>query len=678
MNPPAAASVATTLDELCINTVRTLAMDAVQQAESGHPGAPMGLAPLAYLLFTRHLKHNPADPTWPDRDRFVLSNGHASMLLYAALYLSGYDLSLEEIKNFRQWQSKTPGHPEHGHTAGVETTTGPLGQGFGNAVGMAVAEAHLAAEFNKGEHRIVDHFTWFICSDGDLMEGVSHEAASFAGHQKLGRLIGFYDDNNITIDGSTDLAYTDDAAKRFEAYGWHVTRVDDVNDLAAVEAAIAACKEETERPSLVVVKTHIGYGSPNRQDTAKAHGEALGAEEVDLTKKNLGWPTLEKFWVPDEALTHWRTARERGAAAQDTWRRQLIAYTKAFPNEAKDFSRRVVQRDLPTGWQSALPTFTKENGNVATRAASGTVLNAIGSKVPELFGGSADLTPSNNTLIKESGVFSADNRAGRYVHYGVREHGMASMMNGMALHGGILPYAGTFLIFSDYMRPSVRLAALMGAHVIYVYTHDSIGLGEDGPTHQPIEHLSSLRAIPNMTLIRPADAAEVVEAWRAALGHKSGPVALALTRQKVPFIDRAALGSKPDDAAKGGYVLAAGGDSPDVVILSSGSEVALALKAREQLLTTHEIRARVVSMPSHEIFARQSQAYRDLVLPPNVKRVAIEAAHPMSWYRWVGSDGAVIGLERFGASAPHEAIYKGLGITADAVVESVRAVLGRQ
>ncbi len=673
MTPSAAANVATSLDELCINSIRTLAMDAVQQAESGHPGAPMGLAPLAYVLFTRHLKHNPADPTWPDRDRFVLSNGHASMLLYTSLYLSGYDLSLEEIKNFRQWGSKTPGHPEYGHTPGVETTTGPLGQGFGNAVGMAVAEAHLAATFNKNDHAIVDHFTWFICSDGDLMEGVSHEAASFAGHQKLGRLIGFYDDNNITIDGSTDLAYSDDARKRFEAYGWHVLRVDDVNDLGALEAAIATCKKETARPSLVIVKTHIGYGSPNRQDTAKAHGEALGAEEVDLSKKNLGWSTLDKFWVPDEALAHWRTARERGAAAHDAWRRQLIAYTKAHPNDAKEFSRRVVQRDLPAGWQSALPTFTKENGSVATRAASGTVLNAVGSKIPELFGGSADLTPSNNTLIKESGVFSAENRAGRYVHYGVREHAMASMMNGIALHGGMLPYAGTFLIFSDYMRPAVRLAALMGVHVIYVYTHDSIGLGEDGPTHQPVEHLSSLRAIPNMTLIRPADAAEVVEAWRIALAHKGGPVALALTRQKLSFIDRVALGSKPEDASKGGYVLAAG---DDIAILSSGSEVAIALTAREQL-SAAGIRARVVSMPCHEVFAQQSPEYRDAVLPPNVKRVAVEAAHPMSWYRWVGLDGAVVGLERFGASAKYEAIYKGLGITAEAVAEAARRVLGR-
>lgn len=679
MRSPAAAAgtVATSLDELCINTVRTLAMDAVQKAESGHPGAPMALAPLAYLLFTRHLKHNPADPSWPDRDRFVLSNGHASMLLYASLYLSGYDLSLEEIKNFRQWGSKTPGHPEHGHTPGVETTTGPLGQGFGNAVGMAVAEAHVAALFNKAEHRIVDHHTWFICSDGDLMEGLSHEAASFAGHQKLGRLIGFYDDNNITIDGSTDLAYSDDASKRFAGYGWHVLRVDDVNDLSALESAIAECEAETTRPSLVIVRTHIGYGSPNRQDTAKAHGEALGAEEVDLSKKNLGWPTLEKFWVPDDALAHWRTARERGAAAHDAWRRQLIAYAKAHPNEAKEFSRRVVQRELPTGWQAALPTFTKENGNVATRAASGSVLNAVAAKIPELFGGSADLTPSNNTLIKDGGVFSAENRAGRYVHYGVREHAMAAMMNGIALHGGMIPYGGTFLIFSDYMRPSVRLAALMGVHVVYVYTHDSIGLGEDGPTHQPIEHLSALRAIPNMTLIRPADAAEVVEAWRIALTHTSGPVALALTRQKLAFIDRAALGSDVADAARGGYVLAGGDGEADVAILSTGSEVALALEARERLRDEHAIRARVVSIPCHEIFARQPETYRNGVLPQNVKRVAIEAAHPMSWYRWVGTDGAVIGLERFGASAPYEKIYEGLGITANAVVEAVRRVLNR-
>ncbi|HEV8362384.1 MAG TPA: transketolase [Gemmatimonadaceae bacterium] len=668
-------TVATSLDELCINTVRTLAMDAVQKAESGHPGAPMALAPLAYLLFTRHLKHNPADPTWPDRDRFVLSNGHASMLLYSVLYLTGYDLSLDEIKNFRQWGSKTPGHPEHGHTPGVETTTGPLGQGFGNAVGMAVAEAQLAATFNKTDNHIVDHFTWFICSDGDLMEGLSHEAASFAGHQRLGRLIGFYDDNNITIDGSTDLAYSDDVARRFDGYGWHVHRVDDVNDLAVLESAIAACKAETDRPSLVIVKTHIGYGSPNRQDSAKAHGEALGAEEVDLTKKNLGWPTLEKFWVPEEALTHWRTTRERGAAAHDQWRRQLIAYAKAYPNEAKEFSRRVVQRELPAGWQSSLPTFTKENGSVATRAASGTVLNAIGLKIPELFGGSADLTPSNNTLIKDAGVFSAANRTGRYVHYGVREHAMASMMSGIALHGGLIPYGGTFLIFSDYMRPSVRLAALMGVHVVYVYTHDSIGLGEDGPTHQPIEHLSALRAIPNMTLIRPADSAEVVEAWRIALTHKTGPVALALTRQKLAFIDRAALGSKPEDAARGGYVIA-GADANDVAILSSGSEVAIALKAREQL-AAEGIQARVVSMPCHEIFAHMPIEYRNSVLPPNVKRVAIEAAHPMSWYRWVGIDGAVVGLERFGASAKYEDIYKHLGITAEAVVLAVKRVLGR-
>jgi transketolase len=445
--------------------------------------------------------------------------------------------------------------------------------------------------------------------------------------------------------------------------------VDDVNDLAALDSAIATCKAERERPSLVIVKTHIGFGSPNRQGTAKAHGEALGAEEVDLTKKNLGWPTLDKFHVPDEALAHWRKTAERGAVAQDAWRRQLIAYTKAHPDAAKEFSRRVVQRDLPPGWQAVLPTFTKENGNVATRAASGTVINAIATKIPELFGGSADLTPSNNTLIKDAGVFSAENRGGRYVHYGVREHAMAAMMNGIALHGGLIPYAGTFLIFSDYMRPSVRLAALMGAHVIFVYTHDSIGLGEDGPTHQPIEQLSSLRAIPNLTVLRPADAGEVTEAWRIALLQRRGPVALALTRQKVAFIDRASLGSNLSDAARGGYVLAGGSATPDIVLLSSGSEVAIALKAREQL-GAQGITARVVSMPSHEIFAAQPADYRDSVLPPGVKRVAVEAAHPMSWYRWVG-------LERFGASAPYEAIYQGLGITPAAVADAARRVLGR-
>jgi transketolase len=453
------------LEQLCINTIRTLAMDAVQKADSGHPGTPMALAPLAYVLFTRHMRHNPADPTWPNRDRFVLSCGHASMLLYSSLYLSGYGLELEDLKQFRQWQSKTPGHPEYGHTAGVETTTGPLGQGLSNAVGMAMAEAHLAAVFNRDGHSIVDHYTYFICSDGDLMEGISHEASSFAGHYKFGKLIGFYDDNHITIDGPTELTYTDDAAMRFEAYGWHVQHVSDINDLDALDSAIDAAKRVTDRPSMIICRTHIGYGSPNKQDTSKAHGEALGEEEIKLTKRALGWPSEEPFYVPEEALAQWRKVRERGAAYHEGWRRQLIAYSKAHPDLAKELGRRL-QGDLPTGWESAIPTFTKDNGNVASRAASGAVLGALADKVPELLGGSADLTPSNNTQPKSFKEFSPNDFAARYVHYGIREHGMAGIMNGLALHGGVIPYGGTFLIFSDYMRPSQRLAALLHQRVI--------------------------------------------------------------------------------------------------------------------------------------------------------------------------------------------------------------------
>jgi transketolase len=667
------ATTATTLDSLCINTIRTLAMDAVQKAESGHPGAPMGLAPLAYALFTRHMRHNPADPTWPNRDRFVLSNGHASMLLYASLFLSGYDLTLDDLKQFRQWESRTPGHPEHGYTPGVETTTGPLGQGFGNAVGMAVAEAHLAAAFNHPGHDIVDHHTWFICSDGDLMEGISHEAASFAGHFKLGKLIGFYDDNHITIDGSTDLTFSDDVAQRFSAYGWHVSRVADVNDLDALDRAIEAARAEA-RPSLVIVRTHIGFGSPNRQDSAKAHGEPLGKDEVALTKQRLGWPTLEPFFVPDEALAHFRRAREKGEADQDDWRRALIAYSKAFPDEAKEFGRRL-RGDLPGGWQAAIPTFTNENGNVATRASSGIVLNALAARIPELVGGSADLSTSNLTTIKDAPRFTPENYAGRNVAFGIREHGMAAILNGVSLHGGLIPYGATFLIFSDYMRPSVRLAAFMHRQVIYVYTHDSIGLGEDGPTHQPIEQLSSLRAIPNMTVIRPGDANEVAEAWRAALLHRTGPVALVLTRQKVPLIDRAGRG-EASGLARGGYVLAeAHGAPPRVVLMASGSEVQIVLDAQQRLQSEFGIPTRVVSMPCHEFFLAQPNDYQTMVLPRDAKRIAVEAAHPMSWQRFVGTDGAVVGLERFGASAPYQRIYQELGLTVDRVVAIAKALV---
>jgi transketolase len=663
------------LDLLCINTVRTLAMDAVQKAENGHPGTAMALAPLAYVLFTRTMRHDPSDSKWPGRDRFVLSCGHASMLLYSCLYLSGYKLELDDLKQFRQWESRTPGHPEYGFTDGVETTTGPLGQGIANAVGMAVAEAHLAATFNKGEQKIVDHHTYFICSDGDLMEGISHEAASFAGHYKLGKLIGFYDDNRITIDGSTDLTFTDDTSKRFEAYGWQVLHISDVNDLSQIEGAIAQAQSDTERPTLVVTRTHIGFGSP-KQDSEKAHGEALGAENVLITKKNLGWPSMEPFFVPPDALAHWRKAKVRGAKFHTEWNAKQSLYAAMHADESIELDRRLLSRKLPTGWAKKIPTFTKENGSVASRAAFGMVLNATADALPELLGGSADLTPSNNTSVKTWTNFAPGAYDKRYVHFGIREHAMASIMNGMAVHGGVLPYGGTFLIFSDYMRPAVRLAAFMKAHVIYIYTHDSIGLGEDGPTHQPIEQLSSLRAIPFMTVIRPGDATETAVAWRVAVEHDSGPVALVLTRQKLAFIDRTVFASA-EGLARGAYVLAdpPGGKTPRVVLMSAGSEVELVLKAHQQL-AEQGVPSRVVSMPSMELFERETEAYRRSVLPEGVPRVAIEAAHPMSWYKWVGSNGTVIGLTRFGASAPYEKIYEGLGITAQKVVEAARALTG--
>jgi transketolase len=607
---------ATALDLLCINTVRTLSMDAVQQADSGHPGTPMALAPLGYVLFTRTMRFDPADPAWPNRDRFILSCGHASMLLYSCLYLTGYDLTLEDLKQFRQWGSKTPGHPEHGHTPGVETTTGPLGQGTGNAVGMAVAEAH--------------------------------------------------------IDGKTELTFTDDTAKRFEAYGWQVLHIADVNDLDAIEGAIAEAKDDAARPTLIITRTHIGYGSP-RQDSEKAHGEALGKENVVITKQNYGWPTLDTFYVPADALAEWRKAKDRGASCHAEWNARWKAYAGANPADAAEFERRLAGH-RPENWEAKLPTFTAENGAIATRAAFGAALNATADLLPELVGGSADLTPSNNTSVKAWQNFTPDSPGSRYVHFGIREHGMASIMNGMALHGGILPYGGTFLIFSDYMRPSVRLAALMGARVIYVYTHDSIGLGEDGPTHQPIEQLSSLRAIPGLTVVRPADANETAVAWKLAVDLPAGPLALILTRQKLPFIDRSKYGAA-EGLMQGAYVLAdpAGNAKPRVVLMASGSEVQLVIAAQTQL-AARGVASRVVSMPSMEVFERQPAAYQDAVLPPGVPRIAIEAAQPMSWYRWVGLSGAAIGLHRFGASSPYERIYKELGITADAVVDAALRV----
>ncbi|MCA2983742.1 MAG: transketolase [Gemmatimonas sp.] len=647
-------------------------MDAVQAAESGHPGTPMALAPLAYALYATHLRHDPAAPAWVDRDRFVLSVGHASMLLYGSLHLAGYDLPLEEIRNFRQWESLTPGHPEVHHTKGVETTTGPLGQGIANAVGFAVAEASLAATFNRPGHQIVDHYTYFIAGDGCLMEGISHEAASFAGHMKLGKLIGFFDDNGITIDGSTALTCSDDAAQRFAAYGWQVLQVDDVNDLAAIDAAIAEAKADTERPTLIITKTHIGFGSPNRQDSAKAHGEPLGKDEIALTKAAYGWPSTEPFFVPADALAHWREAAAQRAATHTEWKHTWQAYEAAHPELAREFERRM-KGELPPQLEQAFPVFDAKSGAVASRAASGAVINAIAGVVPELLGGSADLTGSNLTNVKGAQPFSAAQRDGRNFHFGIREHAMGAIMNGMGLHGGVIPYGGTFLVFSDYMRPAIRLAALMGVQAIYVFTHDSIGLGEDGPTHQPIEHLAALRCIPNLLVLRPADADEVSEAWRTALHHRSGPSAIVLTRQKLAYFGEPARAR--DGVKQGAYIVAdAAGHVPHVVLLASGSEVDVALTAREQL-SGHGVRARVVSCTSLERFAQQPVEYRHHVLPTGVPRVAVEAAHPMSWYRWVGDHGAIVGIESFGASAPAPVLFEKFGISADRVVQAARTVL---
>jgi len=668
---PLAGSASPETVRLAIDTVRTLTMDAVQAAESGHPGTPMALAPLAYALYGKHLRHDPAAPDWADRDRFVLSVGHASMLLYGTLHLAGYDLPLDDIKNFRQWESLTPGHPEVHHTKGVETTTGPLGQGVANAVGFAVAEAHLAATFNREGHAIVDHYTYFVAGDGCLMEGLSHEAASYAGHLKLGKLIGFFDDNGITIDGSTALTCSDDCAKRFEAYGWQVLHVDDVNDLASIDAAIAAAKADTQRPTMVITKTHIGFGSPNRQDTAKAHGEPLGQDEIALTKEGYGWPSREPFFVPDAALAHWRECTAQRAQTHAEWKTRWHAYAAAHPELAAELERRM-NGQLPASLDAAFPVFDATSGNVASRAASGVVINAIANTVPELLGGSADLTGSNLTNVKGATGFGADNRTGRNFHFGIREHAMGAIMNGMGLHGGVIPYGGTFLVFSDYMRPAVRLAALMGVQAIYVFTHDSIGLGEDGPTHQPIEHLAALRCIPNLLVLRPADADEVSEAWRVALHHRGGPSAIVLTRQKLSYFNEPTRAR--DGVKHGAYIVAdAAGHVPNVVLLASGSEVEIALAAREQL-SGEGIHARVVSCPSLELFAQQPVEYRHHVLPAGVPRVAVEAAHPMSWYRWVGEHGAIVGIETFGASAPAPVLYEKFGITAPHVVKAAKSV----
>jgi transketolase len=671
-----AAINATPLDELCINTIRCLSIDAVEKAKSGHPGLPMGDAAMAYVLWTRFLRYNPHDPKWPNRDRFVLSAGHGCMLLYSLLHLTGYDLPLEEIRNFRQWGSKTPGHPEHFLTPGVETTTGPLGQGFGNAVGMAIAGKYLAAHFNKPGHQLIDYTIYGICSDGDLMEGVSAEAASIAGFLGLDNLIFLYDNNHITIEGSTDLAFSqEDVAKRFEAYGWFVQRLDDGNDLDAVEGALQAARDEKERPSLIVARTHIAYGSPNKHDTAGAHGEPLGEDEVKATKQNLGWPLEPAFYIPLEALQHFRGGVPAGEKLQANWNQKLAAYRAAFPDSAKDWDL-YVNGQLPQGWKDKIPAFSAADKAIATRSASEKVLAAVAPSLPFFLGGAADLAPSTKTYVKGLGDFARGNYSAKNFHFGIREHAMGSIVNGMAI-SGLVPYGATFFIFSDYMRPTIRLAALMRVHSIFVYTHDSVFLGEDGPTHEPIEQLASIRAIPNVCLIRPADANETAVAWRLAIEHQGGPVLLVLTRQNLPILDRNRYASA-DGVERGAYVLVdSQGRAPEIILIASGSEVALAVESQEKL-AAEGTAVRVVSMPSWDLFEKQPQSYRDEVLPPAVTaRLAIEAASPFGWERYVGPKGAVIGLNRFGASAPYKVIAEHLGFTPANVVAQAHRLLGK-
>lgn len=658
------------IHDLVANTIRGLAMDAVQAAESGHPGLPMGMADVATVLWGKYLKHNPGYSRWPDRDRFVLSAGHGSMLLYSLLHLSGYPLPLEEIKNFRQWGSLTPGHPESHITPGVETTTGPLGQGLSNAVGMALAERWLAEHFNQPDYEIVNHHTYAIASDGDLMEGISHEVCALAGHLGLGKLIVFYDDNHITIDGPTDLAYSDDVSGRFQAYGWHTQKIDGHNP-TEIEAAIVEAQKQNGRPSLIACRTTIGFGSPNKQGTAHVHGEPLGEEELKLTKENLGWPLEPKFYIPDKAAEYLRQAGEDGAELQAEWEQLFSDYQAAYPHEAAEFIR-TITRQLPDGWQEGLPEF-EPGKKLATRASSGQVLTALAHNIPELVGGSADLTGSNKTLPKGETHLEREDFSGRYIHFGIREFGMGGIMNGMSLHGGIRPFGGTFLIFSDYMKHTIRLAALMEQPVIYVFTHDSIGLGEDGPTHQPVEQLIGLRAIPNLVVFRPADAGETAVGWQVALTRKHGPTALVLTRQGLPTLDPEKL-TPTTHASYGGYVLS-DAENPELILIGTGSEVHIALEA-QSLLAGEGIAARVVSLPSWELFEQQPAYYKESVLPANIKaRVSIEAAAPHGWERYTGLDGAIIGLNRFGASAPYEEVYEGLGITAEAMVEAAKHVL---
>ncbi len=677
------------LDNLCINTIRFLSVDAVQKANSGHPGMPMGAAPMAYVLWTRFLKHNPSNPKWFDRDRFILSAGHGSMLLYSMLYLTGYDLPLEQIKQFRQMGSLAPGHPEYGLTPGVEVTTGPLGQGFANGVGMAIAEAHLASKFNQPKHKVIDHYTYAIVSDGDLMEGVASEAASLAGELKLGKLIYLYDDNRITLSASTKLNFTEDRAKRFDAYGWQTITVEDGNDIDSIETAIREAQNETQRPSLILVRTHIGYGAPHKQDTYEAHGSPLGVEEVKLAKQNLGWPIDPPFYVPDEVYKHFRMALEKGQVSESEWNSELISYAMESPDKANELQQ-MINGKLPNGWDTDIPVFPADTKGVSTRVASGKIMNAIAPKLPQLFGGSADLNPSTMTALTGMGDFQpSDNSqdgvqgavggvwsyAGRNIAYGVREHGMGSITNGISAHGGMLPFCSTFMIFADYMRPPMRLAAIMELHTIYVLTHDSIGVGEDGPTHQPIEQLANFRSIPGMIVIRPCDANETADAWRVAVETPNRPIVLILSRQNLPVIERNTYASD-DGLRRGAYVLLdpPEGD-PELILISTGSEVSLILSAQQTLLEKG-IKTRTVSMPSWELFDAQPQEYRESVFPPKIRsRLAVEAGSSQGWSRYVGTDGDVIGLDHFGASAPGNALMAEFGFSMENVNKCAEELL---
>ena len=679
-----------TLEELCINTIRFLSADAVQNANSGHPGMPMGAAAMAYTLWTRFLKFNPKDPAWFDRDRFVLSAGHGSMLLYSLLYLTGYDLSLDELKRFRQWGSKTPGHPEHGHTVAVEVSTGPLGQGFGNAVGLAIAEAWFAARFNRPGHTIVDHYTYGICGDGDLMEGVSQEAASLAGHLELGKLIFLYDQNHISLAGATSLCFTEDVAKRFEAYGWHTRHVENGNDTEDVAAAIHEAQRQTNKPSLILVHTHIGYGSPKKQDTFEAHGNPLGEDELKAAKQALGWVSMDKFYLPEDAVSYFRQAVGKGAKAQQEWQKKFDAYQKAFSKEAAELQQ-MISGKLPDNWGADLPKWKPEDKPIATRAAGGQALNALAKHIPNIIGGSADLNPSTSTALKGEGDFQPPESggpasqgavggvwgyAGRNIAFGVREHAMGAAVNGMAAHGGLLPFSATFLVFSDYMKPSIRLGALSRHKAFYVFTHDSVAVGEDGPTHEPIEQLAGLRSIPDLNVMRPADATETAESWAVAVQH-DGPTLFALTRQNVPHLDRSK--AQNADVAKGAYILSeAEGGAPQVILIGTGSEVSLCMKAQEKL-KGYGIKARVVSMPSWNLFEAQDGAYRESVLPGNLKkRVTVEAASTYGWARWATDEGIIIGIDHYGASAPGDQILKHFGFTAEHVTSAALRLLGRK